>query len=315
MNAEGARPAKFGRPMAFATLGLLLLLLAWDSELTEQMVGDDNAARAAAAQSQGEEHWTELGVGVDAATGQPYVQPIARGKAYRHIRAGLFLVATAQVNGEIFEQSVILLLRHDANGTFGLVLNKPAQLPAEEHLEVSEVIEDSLGTAPRNPRAAEVLLAGGPVGLDRALYLHDGVPAGATKRRCYADRGGGTTLFVDSNGQPLPTDDGEAAAAVGEEIVDGVFFLSSPAFLRCALRDKNGPRMRVFLGHAGWGAQQLDGEWRRGDWMLCKATADLVFASDVAQVWEALSFGSEGVTLCSQVPQSEHTWSERRDDA
>ena len=39
----------------------------------------------------------------------------------------------------------------------------------------------------------------------------------------------------------------------------GVNFLGSGAFLKCALRDPKGPNLRIFYGHAGWGAQQLVG--------------------------------------------------------
>ena len=40
-----------------------------------------------------------------------------------------------------------------------------------------------------------------------------------------------------------------------------------------------GPQLRLFLGHSGWGARQLDGEWRAGAWRLCGATAAAVFAA------------------------------------
>ena len=194
---------------------LALLLLAvkrctpWDAALTEKMFGEQNAEAAKAAEEAGDKNWTEMGVGVDS-DGTPYLQSIARGTEYKHIRAGLLLVATSQITGEIFEQSVVLLVKHDANGTLGLVLNKPAQLPADEHLDIAEVIEEAFSVAPiRNTRATEHLLSGGPVGREQVLYLHSGKPAQST-RRCYSDSGGAFRL-VGSNGEPLHVDDRDDA--------------------------------------------------------------------------------------------------------
>mmetsp|Transcript_33572 Transcript_33572/g.110554 ORF Transcript_33572/g.110554 Transcript_33572/m.110554 type:complete len:191 (-) Transcript_33572:222-794(-) len=105
-----------------------ILVLAWDERLTEQLLGEQNRRAAEAAAAADELNWTEVGVGVGA-DGSPYLQQISRGQASRHIRAGLLLVATDEVRGEIFEKSVVLVVRHDENGTLGLVLNKPAPLP------------------------------------------------------------------------------------------------------------------------------------------------------------------------------------------
>lgn len=107
-------------------------------------------------------------------------------------------------------------------------------------------------------------------------------------------------------------EESERGDPAGEKVLSGVYFQSSAAFLRCALRDAHGPALRVFLGHSGWGAQQLDGEWRRGAWMLCEATAEAVFAPDVSRLWGELSTGTLGVRLCSRVPQSEDVWTERK---
>ena len=281
---------------------------AWDSELTENLLGDRNRDIAAAAEAAGEQNWTEIGVGVNA-DGQTYLQQVVRGRPAEHIRAGLLLVSTSQVQGDVFDKSVVLLVKHDRNGTLGLVLNKPARLPPDEHMEIHEVLEDAFGVMPRNPRATEHLLAGGPVAAERVTYLHSGTPAG-TRKRCYADGSGGVK-FVGSNGEFF-TPDQDAAPPVGEEVLGGVYFQSSSAFLKCALRDTAGPTLRIFLGYSGWGPQQLDGEWRRGAWTLCEASADAVFASDVGGLWTAMSSGEMGLRLCSRVSQAQSgtTWSE-----
>jgi len=82
----------------------------------------------------------------------------------------------------------------------------------------------------------------------------------------------------------------------GSEVLPGVHFMSSTAFVRCALADPQGPQLRLFLGHSGWGARQLDGEWRAGAWRLCGATAAAVFAADVGRLWDEMTSGELGVS-------------------
>ncbi len=46
--------------------------------------------------------------------------------------------------------------------------------------------------------------------------------------------------------------------------------------------------LRLYVGHAGWGPGQLDGELARGDWFVVPATADMVFHTDPDAVWKKL---------------------------
>jgi putative transcriptional regulator len=43
----------------------------------------------------------------------------------------------------------------------------------------------------------------------------------------------------------------------------------------------------VFIGHAGWGAGQLEEELKRGDWHSLPARVDLLFGQDREIMWEA----------------------------
>eukprot|EP00325_Prymnesiales_sp_UTEX-LB-985_P002251 CAMPEP_0174705936 /NCGR_PEP_ID=MMETSP1094-20130205/8972_1 /TAXON_ID=156173 /ORGANISM="Chrysochromulina brevifilum, Strain UTEX LB 985" /LENGTH=155 /DNA_ID=CAMNT_0015904155 /DNA_START=168 /DNA_END=635 /DNA_ORIENTATION=- len=135
-------------------------------------------------------------------------------------------------------------------------------------------------------------------------------PPELTQHSCYVDKGGGAK-FVSSNGDFIHLKRGETAAE-GEKVLRGVYFQSSGAFLKCAMGDPDGPALRAFLGYAGWGPQQLDGEWRRGSWTLCDASAEAVFTSDVAGLWSQMSTGSMGLRLCSRVSQAQpgERWNE-----
>jgi putative transcriptional regulator len=52
--------------------------------------------------------------------------------------------------------------------------------------------------------------------------------------------------------------------------------------------DSDASRVRVFLGYAGWGPGQLEGEWKAGVWHVLEADADAVFDPDPATIWERL---------------------------
>jgi putative transcriptional regulator len=42
---------------------------------------------------------------------------------------------------------------------------------------------------------------------------------------------------------------------------------------------------RAFVGHAGWGAGQLDAELERGDWITAKARRDDAFSEQPGELW------------------------------
>lgn len=84
---------------------------------------------------------------------------------------GRFLVATDVVQGEIFGETVILLIHYDETGAMGLVVNRPTDLTPAELVD-----EDSAFAAHQGE-----LYWGGPVqmGSLRALMLTDSPPVGA----------------------------------------------------------------------------------------------------------------------------------------
>jgi putative transcriptional regulator len=86
---------------------------------------------------------------------------------------GRLLVATDVVQGELFANTVVLLLHYDETGAFGLVVNRPTDVRPDELLADEEGIADYHGT----------LFWGGPVHMDslRALMRTDEPPAEAEK--------------------------------------------------------------------------------------------------------------------------------------
>jgi putative transcriptional regulator len=60
---------------------------------------------------------------------------------------------------------------------------------------------------------------------------------------------------------------------------------------------------RAFLGHAGWGPGQLDGELERGDWILEPAQLGDAFSTDAAALWsEVLTRKGGSYALLARMP-------------
>jgi putative transcriptional regulator len=80
---------------------------------------------------------------------------------------GKLLVATELVRGDLFGQTVVLLLHYDENGAMGIVVNRPTDIEPEELLADVDAFSGYSGT----------LYWGGPVRMNslRALLCF-GVP-------------------------------------------------------------------------------------------------------------------------------------------
>ena len=60
---------------------------------------------------------------------------------------------------------------------------------------------------------------------------------------------------------------------------------------------------RAFVGHAGWGPKQLDGEIERGDWIIEPATLRDAFSPDPQELWsEVLTRKGGSYALVARMP-------------
>lgn len=162
--------------------------------------------------------------------------------------AGKLLVADPSIKDPHFARTVIYLARHDDEGAFGLVINRPLEkFPLAKllaHLQVKNI-----------DTAAELeLYAGGPVQPDYGFVLH-------------------SNDFTAKN----------ATVAV-----DDAFAVSDVRQVLRALAENRGPAKSLFaIGYAGWGAGQLERELERGDWSVVDADKTLVFDLPVGEKWLA----------------------------
>jgi putative transcriptional regulator len=165
---------------------------------------------------------------------------------------GQLLIASAAMQDPRFRHSVILLLRHDATGAFGIAINRPI---AEE--PIAKLLAEAGGKAEGNsadkkPEGTIPVLLGGPVQPELGFIVHS------------PEYGRPDTMHV-----------GDALAMTASKE---------------ALRDigqHKGPKKYLFaLGYAGWGAGQLEAEIARRDWFTAPAEPELVFDTERSQVWE-----------------------------
>jgi putative transcriptional regulator len=177
----------------------------------------------------------------------------------------VLLMAMPQVLDPFFHRSVVLLLHHEDEGSFGFVVNRPTGIKVSEILKGMEV-----GWAGREEAVAYF---GGPVQPQL-----------------------GTVLFA-----PLLPEGGPEDTAT--EVAPGIALTQHVGDLS-RLAESPPDEFRLILGYAGWGEGQLMEEILRNDWLTAPVSSELIFAADPEQVWDAAlrSVGIDPAALPSWLP-------------
>ena len=151
--------------------------------------------------------------------------------------AGQLLVATPDLHDPHFDHAVIYMVRHDASGAMGLVVNVP------------------LGDVP----LATLLEQAGldPAGVAGTIHLHAGGPVQRTR------------VFV------LHTDDYATPDTL--RVGGGLALTSHVDILRAVAAGTGPRRALFVVGYAGWGPGQLDGELSAGAWVHVTSDEGIVF--------------------------------------
>lgn len=161
---------------------------------------------------------------------------------------GKCLIAMPGMGDPRFAHALVYLCAHSAEGTMGLIVNKPTtdlrMRDLLEHLSITP------GPAIRNLPVH----FGGPVEHGRGFVLHDdGYRSDLATLN--VRRGFGMTATLD----------------ILEDLAEG-----------------RGPERAILaLGYAGWGPGQLEQELAQNGWLTCEADSDLVFSTPDAGKWEA----------------------------
>jgi putative transcriptional regulator len=159
---------------------------------------------------------------------------------------GQLLIATPSMEDPRFYHSVILMVRHDAKGALGIVINRPiGRRPLADILR-------AIGDKSPGVEGEVRVFAGGPVQPELGFVIHS------------TDYRRPQTLAIDS--QVAMTSDRQILLDIGHH--------------------KGPKESLIAFGYAGWGPGQLEGELAHHDWYTAPEDPKLVFEVDRASLWE-----------------------------
>ena len=158
---------------------------------------------------------------------------------------GQLLIASPQLRQAAFYRSVILMVRHNRDGAFGVVINRPAGKRF-----IARMLK-GFGAEANGINKTVPVFSGGPIERDVALVIHS------------IDYRRADTLDIDGRVGL------SAAADVLADIAAG----------------KGPNKSLIAFGYVGWEASQLEDELAHGTWMTVPEDPALVFDDDRSKVW------------------------------
>jgi len=170
-----------------------------------------------------------------------------KGKFYSSVKNN-FLVATDKMRDPRFANTVIVMLKNDESGSFGLVINKPLGfIPLGSLINK---VEDQSSKQNELYNVKVPIYWGGPVEENIIFVLHS--------KEYQVEN---TKKYKDIS-------------------------VSSGYKILLEIADEKGPKKSLILiGHSGWGSGQLEGEMEGGGWILSEINTDLIFGINNANKW------------------------------
>lgn len=159
---------------------------------------------------------------------------------------GQLLVATSQIGDPRFNEAVIYMIKHNTEGAFGVVINRPlAKGPLEDLLK-------NFGIADNDGKGEIILHYGGPVSPGAGFILHSD-----------------DVLLENST-----------------KVAAGIAMTTDAKLLQEMSRGKGPREALVMLGYAGWAPGQLEAEVKAGAWFVIGADSSLIFGKDASKKWQ-----------------------------
>jgi putative transcriptional regulator len=165
--------------------------------------------------------------------------------------SGHFLISEINLTDPNFFRSVILMITHDTEGAFGLVVNRPSKFTLGE---LVEGVEDT-------PAAGIPVYVGGPVQQELLFVLHAEFPD-----------------FSDSEAGERPVD-----GVVFEPATRPLLTYLKEQWSELSEHER--PTVRLYAGYAGWGPGQVETELRAESWVVLKAAFGIIFHPNPEQGW------------------------------
>jgi putative transcriptional regulator len=165
--------------------------------------------------------------------------------------APALLLSMPQLADPNFNRTVVLLCRHNEEGAFGLVVNRPVMTSGPVMVQVR-----TDATTERQTLGEELQVwVGGPVEPQRSWILVGHDEDGAEQER-------------------------------GVSIIDGLYLSTSPELLRRVLGPTPPARTRLIIGYSGWKSGQLEAELRASAWLTSEVDRELIFDTPPDRMWE-----------------------------
>jgi len=158
---------------------------------------------------------------------------------------GKLLVATPEMGDPRFSETVIYVVKHNVEGAFGLVINRPvAKGPIRDLLQ-------GFGVENKNVKGEVVIHYGGPVGQNQGFVLHSD-----------------DVLLEDST-----------------KVKDGIAMTSDSKLIEAIGLGKGPRQYLIILGYAGWAPGQLEAEIEANAWFVVTGDKALIFSNDAEKKW------------------------------
>jgi putative transcriptional regulator len=158
---------------------------------------------------------------------------------------GQLLVATPEMKDPRFAESVIYMVKDDATGAMGLVINKPMAKGSIEDLL------KGFGLEAKNSQREIVIHYGGPVGARQGFVLHSD-----------------ETLLENSI-----------------KVADGIAMTADVKMIEALAGGKGPRQSLFMLGYAGWAPGQLEAELKTNSWFILPGDKPLIFGGDADKKW------------------------------
>lgn len=159
---------------------------------------------------------------------------------------GQLLVATPEMRDPRFVETVIYIVKHGIEGTFGLIINRPlAKGPVEDLLK-------GFGMDSGGVKGEIIIHYGGPVSSGAGFVLHSD-----------------DVLLEES-----------------AKVANGIAMTSDPKLMEAMARGKGPRQSLFMLGYSGWAPGQLEGELMAGSWFVVSGDKALIFGLDADRKWQ-----------------------------
>ena len=158
---------------------------------------------------------------------------------------GELLIATPETKDPRFAEAVIYLVKHDEEGAFGLVVNRPLAKGSYGDLL------KGFGSDIKDAKGEVVIYYGGPVGTRQGFVLHS------------------DDVLLESS----------------TKVTDGIAMTADVKMIEAMARGKGPKQALLMFGYAGWAPGQLEMELKGESWFVIGGDKSLIFGKDADKKW------------------------------